>query len=276
MRAGRAGRALRVRLRSGGGSSPSFAHSFIHSLLAKRRSFIHSQHTNTQTVTPSTRHSHLAHITPASFKCSQTCDAYRAHRHGSESPFTTLQHANGQGQTKHKTFTPRTHQASFTSYQHANGHTRSPARRVHAEKARDIETSGVESQLYGHHMSRGSYDPMNCTASCFVIGPHLMMVSETFPLHLFPLGLTTTEKDKGPTGAFTGPRDSSPGTPCVPQLGARRAYPHAPARSRGFPSARERCRPSGAARRSRDSRTRMPLAQAVLVGVSAQTRLLKP
>ena len=47
----------------------------------------HSQHTNTQTVTPSTRHSHLAHITPASFKCSQTCDAYRAHRHGSESPY---------------------------------------------------------------------------------------------------------------------------------------------------------------------------------------------
>ena len=42
---------------------------------------VHSQHTNTQTVTPSTRHSHLAHITPASFKCSQTCDAYRAHRH---------------------------------------------------------------------------------------------------------------------------------------------------------------------------------------------------
>ena len=48
---------------------------------------IHSQHTNTQTVTPSTRHSHLAHITPASFKCSQTCDAYRAHRHGSELPY---------------------------------------------------------------------------------------------------------------------------------------------------------------------------------------------
>ena len=48
---------------------------------------VHSQHTNTQTVTPSTRHSHLAHITPASFKCSQTCDAYRAHRHGSESPY---------------------------------------------------------------------------------------------------------------------------------------------------------------------------------------------
>ena len=43
-------------------------------------------------------------------------------------------------------------------------------------------------------MSRGSYDPMNCTASCFVVGPHLMMVLETFPLHLFPLGLTTTEK----------------------------------------------------------------------------------
>ena len=31
---------------------------------------LHSQHTNTQTVTPSTKHSHLAHITPASFKCS--------------------------------------------------------------------------------------------------------------------------------------------------------------------------------------------------------------
>ena len=122
-------------------------------------------------------------------------------------------------------------------------------------------------------MSRGSYDPMNCTASCFVIGPHLMMVSETFPLHLFPLGLTTTEKDKGPTGAFTGPRDSSPGTPCVPQLGARRAYPHAPARSRGFPSARERCRPSGAARRSRDSRTRMPRASRPRRGVSPNATL---
>ena len=42
-------------------------------LLTVKREFIHSQHTNTQTVTPSTRHSHLAHISPASFKCSQTC-----------------------------------------------------------------------------------------------------------------------------------------------------------------------------------------------------------
>ena len=49
------------------------------------------------------------------------------------------QHTNTQTGTKHKTFTYRTHDASFTSYQHANGHTRSPARRVHAEKARDIE-----------------------------------------------------------------------------------------------------------------------------------------
>ena len=32
--------------------------------------------THAQTVTPSTRHSHLARITPASFKCSQTCDAH--------------------------------------------------------------------------------------------------------------------------------------------------------------------------------------------------------
>ena len=47
----------------------------------------HSQHTNTQKVTPSTRHSHLAHVTLASFKCSRTCNAYRAHRHGSESPY---------------------------------------------------------------------------------------------------------------------------------------------------------------------------------------------
>ena len=78
--------------------------------------------------------------------------------------------------------------------------TDTPARRVHAEKARDIDqTSRVESQIVScmdiiSHMSRGSYDPMNCTASCFVVGPHLMMVLETFPLHLFPLGLTTTEK----------------------------------------------------------------------------------
>ena len=127
---------------------------------------------------------------------------------------------------------------------------------------------GRKSVEYGHHMSRGSYDPMNCTASCFVVGPHLMMVSETFPLHLFPLGLTTTEKDKGPTGAFTGPRDSSPGTPCVPQLGARRAYPHAPARSRGFPPARERCRPPGAARRSRDSYASRKPSSAVTVRTS--------
>ena len=157
----------------------------------------------------------------------------------------------------------------------ANGTSTARSRRK-SPRPRNLRGRKSDSQLYGHHMCRGSYDPMNCTASCFVIGPHLMMVSETFPLHLFPLGLTTTEKDKGPTGAFTGPRDSSPGTPCVPQLGARRPYPHAPARSRGFPPARERCRPPGAARRSRDSRTRMPLAQAVLVGVSAQTRLLKP
>ena len=44
--------------------------------------------------TPTRKRSHqaqdihnLAHITHASFKCSQTCDAYRAHRHGSESPY---------------------------------------------------------------------------------------------------------------------------------------------------------------------------------------------
>ena len=71
--------------------------------------------------------------------------------------------------TKHKTFTPRTHQASFTSHQHANQglppsiehprhlprgrrlpgtQTDTPARRVHAEKARDIDqTSRVESQI---------------------------------------------------------------------------------------------------------------------------------
>ena len=53
---------------------------------ASECSFIHSRHTNTQKVTPSTRHSHLAHVTLASFKCSRTCNAYCAHRHGSESP----------------------------------------------------------------------------------------------------------------------------------------------------------------------------------------------
>ena len=49
----------------------------------------HSQHTNTQTVTPSTRHSHLAHITPLHSHARDvyaTCNVYRAHRHGSESP----------------------------------------------------------------------------------------------------------------------------------------------------------------------------------------------
>ena len=79
----------------------------------------------------------------------------------------------------------------------------------------------------------------------------------------FPLG--SHHHRKGPTGAFTGPRDSSPGTPCVPQLGARRAYPHAPARSRGFPPARERCRPPGAARRSRDSYASRKPSSAVTV-----------
>ena len=121
--------------------------------------------------------------------------------------------------TKHKTFTPRTHQASFTSHQHANqglpplyrappsppkrpsttrdanGHTSTARSRRKSPRHRsNLKGRKSDSQLYGHHMSRGSYDPMNCTASCFVVGPHLMMVLETFPLHLFPLGLTTTEK----------------------------------------------------------------------------------
>ena len=95
---------------------------------------------------------------------------------------------------KHKTFTPRTHQASFTSHQHANGHTSTARSRRKSPRPRNLRGRKSDSQLYGHHMSRGSYDPMNCTASCFVVGPHLMMVLETFPLHLFPLGLTTTEK----------------------------------------------------------------------------------
>ena len=96
--------------------------------------------------------------------------------------------------SKHKTFTPRTHQASFTSHQHANGHTSTARSRRKSPRHRNLKGRKSDSQLYGHHMSRGSYDPMNCTASCFVVGPHLMMVLETFPLYLFPLGLTTTEK----------------------------------------------------------------------------------
>ena len=50
----------------------------------------HTHVTNFIHNTPSTRHSHLVHITPyhtAPFKCSQMCDAYRAHRHGSRSPY---------------------------------------------------------------------------------------------------------------------------------------------------------------------------------------------
>ena len=50
----------------------------------------HTHVTNFIHNTPSTRNSHLVHITPyhtAPFKCSQMCDAYRAHRHGSRSPY---------------------------------------------------------------------------------------------------------------------------------------------------------------------------------------------
>ena len=83
---------------------------------------------------------------------------------------------------------------SFTTHQHVNGHTSTARSRRKSPRHRNLKGRKSDSQLYGHHMSRGSYDPMNCTASCFVVGPHLMMVLETFPLHLFPLGLTTTEK----------------------------------------------------------------------------------
>ena len=79
-----------------------------------------------------------------------------------------------------------------------------------------------------------------------------MMVSETFPLHLFPLGLTTTEKVR-PALSRVLVILRLARRACLSCGSARRAYPHAPARSRGFPPARERCRPPGAARRSRDS-----------------------
>ena len=110
---------------------------------------------------------------------------------------------------------------------------------------------------------------MNCTASCFVVGPHLMMVSETFPLG-------SQHHRKGPTGAFMGPRDSSPGTPCVPQLWERGERTRMRQRAReGF-----RLRASAvdhlAQRGEVATRGLVCLAQAVLVGVSAQTRLLKP
>ena len=59
----------------GGIRTPNFyAHLFIHNTPTRKRSHQSQDIHN------------LAHITPASFKCSQTCDAYRAHRHGSESP----------------------------------------------------------------------------------------------------------------------------------------------------------------------------------------------
>ena len=64
--------------RSAGVLTRSIIHSFTTPL------FIHN--TPTRKRSHQAKTSYLAHITPASFKCSQTCDAYRAHRHGSESP----------------------------------------------------------------------------------------------------------------------------------------------------------------------------------------------
>ena len=47
---------------------------------------LHSQHTNTQTVTPSKNVTPRTHHTRFILMLA-TCDAYRAHRHGSESPY---------------------------------------------------------------------------------------------------------------------------------------------------------------------------------------------
>ena len=41
--------------------------------------------------------------------------------------------------TKHKTFTPRTHQASFTSHQHANGHTSTARARRKSPRHRNLK-----------------------------------------------------------------------------------------------------------------------------------------
>ena len=180
--------------------------------------------------------------------------------------------------TKHKTFTPRTHQASFTSHQHANqglpplyrappsppkrpsttrdadGHTSTARSRRKSPRHRsNLKGRKSDSQLYGHHITYepGELRSYELHSLMFCRRPSSHDGFGNFSPLPFPLG--SHHHRKGPTGAFTGPRDSSPGTPCVPQLGARRAYPHAPARSRGFPPARERCRPPGAARRSRDS-----------------------
>ena len=160
------------------------------------RSFTTHQHANGQ---PSTRHSHFAHIKRRSHHTNTQTQGvpplYRAPPSPPKRPSTTRD---------------------------ANGHTSTARSRRKSPRHRsNLKGRKSDSQLYGHHMSRGSYDPMNCTASCFVVGPHLMMVSETFPLHLFPLGLTTTEKVRPALSRHTGPRDSSPGTPCVPQLWER-------------------------------------------------------
>ena len=86
-RAARAARAGRAEPGCAQAGSPSGA-----PRASSRRSIIHSftplfiHNTPTRKRSHQAKTSYLAHITPASFKCSQTCDAYRAHRHGSESP----------------------------------------------------------------------------------------------------------------------------------------------------------------------------------------------
>ena len=75
------------------GVLPEFAGGLCHSSFTfivkgsveSTHTFIHSQHTNTQTVTPSKNFTPRTHHTRFILMLA-TCDAYRAHRHGSESP----------------------------------------------------------------------------------------------------------------------------------------------------------------------------------------------
>ena len=132
---------------------------------------------------------------------------------------------------------------------------------------------GRKSVEYGHHMSRGSYDPMNCTASCFVVGPHLMMVSETFPLFTFSPWVSPPQKRIKVRPVLS--------RVLVILRLARRACLSWERGERVPACASALARVSACARalsttwRSEAKSRLVCLAQAVLVGVSFQTRLLK-
>ena len=162
------------------------------------RSFTTHQHANGQ---PSTRHSHLAHIKRRSHQSSH-------------------QHAN-QGLPPLYRAPPSPPKRPSTT-RDANGHTSTARSRRKSPRHRsNLKGRKSDSQLYGHHITYepGELRSYELHSLMFCRRPSSHDGFGNFSPLPFPLG--SHHHRKGPTGAFTGPRDSSPGTPCVPQLWER-------------------------------------------------------